>query len=66
MDIIARKIADAGKQNTGCAVAPVFARKKLSAAARQLDKASGGLVSKDWEPGTTQGDMVALYGTWVT
>ena len=67
MDIIARKIADAGKQNTGCAVAPVFARKKLSAAARQLDKASGGLVSNALQNGEISGQagetlMLHLHG----
>jgi leucyl aminopeptidase len=45
MDIKARAITNAGKQTIFCAVAPVMPRKQLSAAAKQIDKASGGLVT---------------------
>ncbi len=64
MEIIARKIADAARQKTGCAVAPVFARKKLSTAAQQLDQASGGLVSdalKHGELAGNPGDFLMLH-----
>ena len=56
MEITARKIADAGRQNTGCAVAPIFARKALSNAAIQLDKACGGLISAALKSGDMQGN----------
>jgi leucyl aminopeptidase len=57
MEINARKITDAAKQKTGCAVATVFARKKLSAAARQLDEASDGLISKALKNGEITGSI---------
>jgi leucyl aminopeptidase len=55
MDIQARAITNAGSQNTGCAVVPVFSGKKLSAAASQLDKACGGLVSAALKSGDIKG-----------
>ena len=64
MDILAKNVADAGKQATGCAVAPIFARKKLSSAARQLDEASGGLISgalKHGELAGNCGDILMLH-----
>lgn len=57
MEIFARKITDADKQTTGCAVAPVFARKTLSRAARNLDKANGGLISNALKNGEMAGDI---------
>ena len=57
MNIQAHAITDAGRQHTGCAVAPVFARKKLSAAARQLDKANGGLISAALRSGDLKGNI---------
>jgi len=44
MNILAKSILDAGRHNTGCAIAPLFARGTLSAAAGQLDKVCGGLI----------------------
>ena len=44
MEIFAKSIADASQHNTDCAVAPVFSRKSLSHAAKQVDEASDGLV----------------------
>ena len=41
----ARKIADAGKARSQCAVIPLFSDKKPGGAARLLDKASAGAVS---------------------
>ena len=45
MEIQSKSIKDAGKHKTGCAVAVVYPRKQLSAAAKQLDSANGGLIS---------------------
>ena len=45
MDILARKIPDAARQNTGCAVVTVSGGSTLSTAASQLDKVCKGLVS---------------------
>ena len=56
MEINARKITDAAKQKTGCAVVAIFARKKLSEAARQLDKASDGLISNALKNGEVSGN----------
>jgi leucyl aminopeptidase len=41
----ARKIKDASQARTQCAILPVFSKKTLSVAARQLDKASAGAVT---------------------
>ena len=40
----ARKVTDASSASTGCAVLPVFTRKRLSDAAQRLDKASSGAI----------------------
>ena len=56
MDIIAKSIANAGSHKTGCAVAPIFSRKRLSDAARQLDKATNGLISSALKSGELQGN----------
>lgn len=57
MNIQARTIADAGKHSSGCAVVPVFSRKRLSAAAKQLDKSNNGLVSGALKNGDMQGAL---------
>ena len=57
MDIQARSITDAGKHNSGCAVVPVFSRKKLSAAANQLDKSNKGLITGALRNGDIQGAL---------
>ena len=44
LTVTARRIDDAGKQRTQCAVVPVFEKARLSGAARSLDKASGGVI----------------------
>ena len=44
LTLTARRIDDAGKQRTQCAVVPVFEKARLSGAARSLDKASGGVI----------------------
>ena len=41
----ARKMDDATKGRSQCAILPLFHRKKLSAEARQFDQASGGAIS---------------------
>ncbi len=55
MDIQARTIVDAGKQNSGCTVVLILAGKKLSAAARQLDKACKGLITATLKNGDING-----------
>lgn len=40
----ARKIKDAAQAKSQCAILPVFSRKKLSLAAKQLDDAAGGAI----------------------
>jgi leucyl aminopeptidase len=55
MDIQARVITDAGSHSTGCAVAAVFSRKKLSAAATLLDEANSGLISAALNNGDIKG-----------
>jgi leucyl aminopeptidase len=67
MEVTARTIADAARQKTGCAVAPVFRGKKLSAAASQLDKANGGLISNALKNGELAGNtgetlMLHIHG----
>jgi leucyl aminopeptidase len=57
MDLLAKKIDDASKHATDCAVVPVFARKQLSAAARQLDNASGGLIKTALANGDIEGKI---------
>jgi leucyl aminopeptidase len=47
----AREISDAAKPTCQCAIVPVFTRKKLSAAARQLDEASSGAIKAALELG---------------
>lgn len=41
----ARKIDNASKASSQCAIVPVFTRKKLSVAAQQLDQASSGAIA---------------------
>jgi leucyl aminopeptidase len=55
MNLIASKIDNPGKESTDCAVVPIFARKQLSAAARQLDQASGGLIKAALGNGELEG-----------
>jgi leucyl aminopeptidase len=57
MNFQAKNIADAGKQSSGCAVVPIFSRKKLSAAAQQLDKNNRGLISGALKNGDMQGSL---------
>lgn len=57
MDILAKTIADAGKQNTACAVVPLFAKNELSAAAVQADKATKGLVTAAIKNSDIQGNI---------
>ena len=45
MEIQSKNIKDPAKQNTGCATVFVYPRKQMSAAAKQLDAAQGGLIS---------------------
>ena len=52
------KSGDLAKQATGCIVIAIFAGKKLSTAAQQLDKASRGQLSKILR----QGDLVGNLG----
>ena len=42
----ARKIDDAGKQRTQCAVLPIFGDGKLAGVAKDLDKANAGSISQ--------------------
>ena len=60
MDISAKNITDAGRAKSSCAIVPVFSRKQLSAAAKQLDSANNGIISAalaagdlDGKPGDT-------------
>ncbi len=55
MDIQARTIVDAGKQNSGCAVVLIQAGKKMSAAASQVDKACTGLIAATLKNGDMHG-----------
>ena len=55
MDIQARSIVDAGKQNSGCAVVLIRAGKKMSAAAMQLDKTCKGLITATLKNGDING-----------
>jgi leucyl aminopeptidase len=45
LSFTARKIKDASKAKSQCAILPVFSKKTLSTAAQQLDKASAGAVA---------------------
>ncbi len=42
----AKNVEDAAAANTSCAVVPIFGEARLSGAAQQLDRASGGLIRK--------------------
>jgi leucyl aminopeptidase len=55
MDIQARSIVDAGKQNSGCAVVLISVGKKMSAAAMQLDKTCKGLIAATLKNGDING-----------
>ncbi len=55
MDLLAKKIDDASKHSSDCAVVPIFARKQLSTAARQLDAACGGLIKAALANGEMEG-----------
>jgi leucyl aminopeptidase len=57
MEIQSKTIADAGTHNTGCAVVPVFSRKKLSLAAQQLDKQHGGIITAALNSGDISGEV---------
>jgi leucyl aminopeptidase len=46
LSFVTRRISDAAGIRTQCAVLPVFKDARLAGAARQLDKASGGNISK--------------------
>ncbi|NQY03053.1 MAG: leucyl aminopeptidase [Halieaceae bacterium] len=46
LTLSARKIDDAGKQRTQCAVLPIFGDGKLAGVAKDLDKANGGSISQ--------------------
>ncbi len=56
MDISAKTLKDAGAAKTACAVAPVYPRKQLSAAAKQLDKRYKGIVSAALAAGDIAGN----------
>lgn len=56
MELSARKISQAEKHSTDCAVTLVFPRKKLSDTANELDKASGGLLSAALKNGAIRGN----------
>lgn len=49
------KNGDANKQRVGCVVAGIFDKRKLSAAAKQLDKASGGSITALMKRGDMDG-----------
>ncbi len=55
MDISAKTISDAGRANTACAVVPVYSRKLMSEAARQLDKRYKGIISAALSAGDIEG-----------
>jgi leucyl aminopeptidase len=55
MDIQSREIKDAGACKSSCAVVLVYSRKQMSAAARQVDAAHGGLISAALAAGDIEG-----------
>ena len=55
MDISAKNISDAGRAKSGCAIAPVFSRKQLSAAGKQLDSANNGILKAALAAGEESG-----------
>ena len=57
----ARNITDAAKASSQCAVLPVFTRKSLSLAARQMDEASGGAISSLLSLGDFSGKKGETY-----
>lgn len=66
MNISARKIANAASHKTGCAVVLVHSGKKLSASAREIDKANSGLLSAALKSGDlagAPGDALLLHST---
>jgi len=60
-----KNIADAAQATTACAVVPIFGRKGLSEAAKQMDKASSGAVSSALKLGDfkgSKGETIMLPG----
>ncbi len=57
MDITAKSITDAGRAKSACAIVPVFSRKQLSDAAKQLDKSNNGLISSALAAGDISGKL---------
>jgi leucyl aminopeptidase len=55
MDISAKTYSDAGRTATACAVVPIYSRKLLSAAAKQLDKRHRGIVTAALAAGDMEG-----------
>lgn len=57
MEISAKSLTDAAKARTACAIVPVFAKKQLSAAGRQIDKKTGGLLTEATSAGDISGNL---------
>jgi leucyl aminopeptidase len=53
----ARKLTDAGKVKTACAVVPVFTRKSLSSVATELDGVCNGVISDTLKLGDFSGNI---------
>ena len=66
MDISARKIGNIANQKTGCAIVPILKGKKMSAAAKALDKALNGAIAATLKLGDIKGEAgesLMLQGT---
>ncbi len=64
MDFSAKTLKDAGAAKTACAIVPVYPRKALSAAAKQLDKRYKGVIADAVAAGDiagTAGDSLLLH-----
>ncbi|MEE4660460.1 MAG: leucyl aminopeptidase [Halieaceae bacterium] len=56
MEISAKTITDASKAASSCAIVPVFAKKQLSTAAKQIDKQTDGLLTAAVKAGEISGE----------
>ncbi len=56
MDFSAKTLKDAGAAKTACAIVPVYPRKQLSAAAKQIDKRYNGMVASALAAGDITGN----------
>ncbi len=56
MKITAKNIAKIGLQKTDCMVVPIFSKRKMSAAAKQVDNSVGGLIKSALANGEMQGN----------